>query len=556
MFRFFRYFLVLFLLINVLPILGLLVWEQSVLSQMEAFHQRHGLSIATHSLDTLTSRFLAAQNQTARQVAQSLPSTDAAYRQAHILFPQAHIVWVHPRKGLQGTIPGLSPQAVNAVLQSAPSHIDAHFVVLHPQSHPRLATAFVLPVHHPVFRGLLVVNPVELSQLQPPGPFKVTWYAGLSVKGAQRMGTQVDPFMPSPPSDPVRPRGPLPALSIQSVTYQLRNASTPDVVATLIVQEMRPPFIQAERQKSLVLGLVILVSGALFSLLAARYLKHNVIAPMLRLSVATTMVQKGILTAQVDVGQVKQADMLATLHNFNQMVQQIAEKEDLRRNVVANLTHDLKTPLIAQSRTLGILAEELESAQTPQLALLARSLESNNANLLHMVTLLLETYQLEAGNIPMRADFVDLSALLSLCVAQVAPLAHDPQITITTQFASDLPAVWGDADQLRRVFINLLSNAIENNPKGCQITVSTSLSQDKALVHVRDNGVGISEESLPFIFDRYYTGSDTRQIGSGLGLYICKALVEAHHGQITAASQLGAYTEFGVTLPLRPSQEE
>jgi signal transduction histidine kinase len=179
---------------------------------------------------------------------------------------------------------------------------------------------------------------------------------------------------------------------------------------------------------------------------------------------------------------------------------------------------------------------------------------SNNEHLLGMVNQLLETYQFESGQLRLIFQSVHLPDLVAESFSKLLSLATLRCITLDSEFPADFPMITGDAGCLSRVFINLIGNAIENIPKGCHIKVSGRFNAkmpDTIEIHVRDNGQGLSQQIVHTLFDRYAAGTgDTRKLGSGLGLYICKMFIEAHGGHIEADSIPGSHTDFIIRLPI------
>jgi signal transduction histidine kinase len=286
--------------------------------------------------------------------------------------------------------------------------------------------------------------------------------------------------------------------------------------------------------------------------------REKFILPIERLSSISQKVAYGDLTVRAETDQPSH-EIRGTMQNFNRMVEMLQEKEELRRNFIANLTHDFRTPLIAQERALELLMEEFSQSDLKELAPLSNGLLENNRHLLKMVNQLLEMYKYEAGQIEINREPVDLPHLVQQCLDQLEPLARKQNITLEAQFDPALTRQPLDKDALKRVLVNLLGNAVENIPKGSRIVVKVtplppnpgdSSEDGGAEIQVQDNGQGIPPEVLHRIFDRYYSGNDKRRkIGSGLGLYISKLLIEAHEGTLTVESEVGAYTTFRIQLP-------
>lgn len=228
---------------------------------------------------------------------------------------------------------------------------------------------------------------------------------------------------------------------------------------------------------------------------------------------------------------------------------QLQESEKLRSTFISALTHDLRTPLVAQKRALELF-QGYSGSLPPRLSGLSDRLLKSNDGLLEMVNLLLETYQFEAGkNQPLLED-TNLYVLTADCFSEVASLAEVKQIKLENNIAQTLPSVLCDAQQLRRVWMNLLGNALENIPDGSLIQFSAQEIKNGFEICIEDNGPGIPPEALPHLFKRYYTGDKTRKkIGSGLGLYICHMIMELHDGSIHVESILGQGTRFTLNLP-------
>ncbi len=243
-------------------------------------------------------------------------------------------------------------------------------------------------------------------------------------------------------------------------------------------------------------------------------------------------------TAELEQANLKLSETLA----------QLQESEKLRTAFVSALTHDLRTPLVAQQRALEILQSNHDKLPE-KLAVLVQRLEGSNTGLLEMVNLLLETYQYEAGQINLLWSEVDLVNLVQDCFESVSTLAEVKQIKLINDLPQTLPTVAGDAYHLKRVVMNLLGNALENIGPGSSIMIKAQEAQDEVQLLVQDNGPGIDPEMLPHLFKRYYIGDQTRKkIGTGLGLYICKMIMTQHEGTIEADSVLGQGTCFKLTL--------
>ncbi len=233
-------------------------------------------------------------------------------------------------------------------------------------------------------------------------------------------------------------------------------------------------------------------------------------------------------------------------------ISQRKEMDRLRDDFVSTLTHDLRTPLLAAIQTLGFLEDgtlgELNEKQTDMIQMMTQ----NNRDLLGLVNVLLEVYKYESGQQRLVMDTVNLHELIQNIGKELQALALQKKQTLTIHVSSDTPMVRGDKQELRRVFINLIGNAIHHTPGGGQIEIFKSEPADAAnlVLNVKDTGRGIPAQDIPKLFQRFSQGtSKVRSSGTGLGLYLSRQIIEAHHGKIWVNSTEGKGTCFSVSLP-------
>lgn len=222
-----------------------------------------------------------------------------------------------------------------------------------------------------------------------------------------------------------------------------------------------------------------------------------------------------------------------------------------QRFFFTGLIHDLRSPLLAQKQALELLSRRPESLSRESAALL-NSLISSNQTTLQLVNLVLETQQLESGELILRREPIKLHELIARSQSAFEVMAKAKGISIVDCLADDVPVVSGDKAHLQRVFDNFLSNAIIHLTPNKTIKIHAERQEEMLLVIIQDDGDGIPPELLKTLFDRY-TGDDrlTRHPVSGLGLFICKTLIEMHGGTVNVISEPGAGTRFSFTLPLK-----
>lgn len=246
---------------------------------------------------------------------------------------------------------------------------------------------------------------------------------------------------------------------------------------------------------------------------------------------------------------------------FRDITKQILQQRDAQRlqvlehheDFIATLTHDLKNPLIGADRLIDLFLEgamgSLEENQIQGLKLLQES----NRDMLELIKNLLEVYRYDAGATPLNLSIVNVRELVTACLESISFLASLSKVTLSSRFENGDHNIVGDRIALQRVILNLLSNAIKFSVEGAKVIVSAGLRGDCYCLEVKDFGAGIQQDDLLKIFQRYAQGRQGRTIlsGSGLGLYLCRRLVEAHGGVINCTSVEGQGTTFVVSLPAK-----
>ena len=244
---------------------------------------------------------------------------------------------------------------------------------------------------------------------------------------------------------------------------------------------------------------------------------------------------------------------------FNEMISRVKSSQQSQRDFVANVSHELKTPLTSiQGFAQAILDG---TADTPEERRQAAEVIYTEAGRMHrMVLNLLDLARLEAGTADLKMAPLNVRALLNAIAEKFAPLAQKAGVTLRLDMPPGLPALVGDGDRLAQVFTNLVDNALKFTPSGGQVTLraaSRANAGGEMVFEVQDTGPGIPPEALSRIFDRFYqvdlSRSGGKKHGAGLGLSIVQEIVQAHGGRISVRSQLGQGTTFVLNLPLSQS---
>jgi len=284
------------------------------------------------------------------------------------------------------------------------------------------------------------------------------------------------------------------------------------------------------------------------ALLIGVLLARTISRPVRELTAATQMIAQGELGHQVPVRGRDELGELAT--SFNQMSADLARSTELRRQMTADIAHELRTPL---SLIMGY-TEALSDGKLEGTAETFEILYEEAQHLNRLVDDLRTLSLADAGELSLNRRPVRAQAVLQQVATAYAAQAKANDVSLRVEANGDLADVDVDPDRMAQVLGNLVSNAMRHTPAGGEIVLSAELRRDTVALAVRDTGAGISPEHLPHVFDRFYRGDESRHQEngeSGLGLAIAKSIVEAHGGMISAASTLGVGTT--VTVQLSPS---
>lgn len=227
------------------------------------------------------------------------------------------------------------------------------------------------------------------------------------------------------------------------------------------------------------------------------------------------------------------------------------DMDRLRDDFIATLTHDLRTPLLATIQTLSFFIDgTLGDLQDRQRRLLS-TMKKSNEDILGLVNALLEVYKYESGKLNLCRTKFSLNEFLTQCRQEISPLAEKKDIMLdVTLSRTDGVVINVDKNEIKRVVFNLLGNAITHNASGTMVVVDTKIQGSDIILSVKDNGAGIPKGDIPKMFKRFSQGtSDKRSVGTGLGLYLSRQIVEAHGGKIWLETDKAKGTEFLVLLP-------
>ena len=241
-----------------------------------------------------------------------------------------------------------------------------------------------------------------------------------------------------------------------------------------------------------------------------------------------------------------------------QVIRDETELEAVRRardSVLANISHEFRTPLAAQLASIELLREGLETLPADKRAELVLSLERGTLRLTRLIDNLLESVRIESGQLGLRRQPTALHEVVADAETLVAPLLAQRRQTLAFAVPDDLPLINGDAPRLTQVFVNLLANASKFAPEGSEIRIGAEAGDRSIEVWVDDAGPGVPASGEDSIFDRFRRGSgeEPEAGGLGLGLWIVKSIIDRHGGSISATRTPDASTRFSITLPVEPS---
>lgn len=304
---------------------------------------------------------------------------------------------------------------------------------------------------------------------------------------------------------------------------------------------------------------LMLYSGAIGVLVAAIFafsLSKKLTSPLQKINQAALRMASGDFKCKID--EESDDEIGSLIRTFNYSVDQVEKNieeqkrlEEFRRNLVANVSHELKAPLASIRGYSELILDGL--IDDHQQAKYQRVILDNSIHLGKMVDDLMTLAHLESGKLKLDLEEVTLDGIIQQSVDSVLPKSKEKGIEISASIEPALPAVKADRHRLHEILVNLLDNAVKFSNKGGKICLKVYKEAPGVIVEVMDNGPGIAREELPHIFERFYKADKSRKRtnkGSGLGLSIARQLVELHGGSINVESSPGQGSTFRVILPV------
>lgn len=524
MFKFAKYFFIVFLITAILPLILMFAWNNS---QMEHFHSimmKNGLNNVYNKMEHTIKNNLKAQEGDVLKKMYFMDRDNYGIEKIKSILKDYNV----------------------EITKNTDEESNSPYSYYEMKNN-NLYMVTILP-----YKGsgsLKISQKVDFPQLHPSGPFKVKVYSAnteiyeynspeyinfLKKKDSDIFLRFADKFFKLAPSG-----------SFSKIIEIKNNKNT--VIAKVILSVEARPF--KGKIDNILTGLIILIVGIISSFVIGLIIKRFFIVPIMALSGASSRIKKGDFSCRLKAD--SKIELIRSLYNsFNDMAQNLDTKEKLRESFISNLTHDLRTPLVSQSQSLEFISQKFKEIGLENEYELAESLAKNNEHLLKMVNLILESYSFDSSKLKLKKEPVDLYGLIEDCAEKLRPLLTDKKIEFINNIYKGGTKIDADLFQLTRVFINLFSNSIENTNEGNYIKVGAHFDDKYVAVTIEDNGNGIAPEDLKVIFDKYYSGKSLeRKLGSGFGLSVCKNIIAMHGGEINVESELNKYTKFTIKLP-------
>lgn len=289
------------------------------------------------------------------------------------------------------------------------------------------------------------------------------------------------------------------------------------------------------------------LTAGLVALLIGTVLFQWITRPLRQLQRAARTVAEGQLAARVPV--TSEDELGAVAEAFNQMTSRLDQQQRLRRQMVADIAHELRTPISVMQGTLEAMLDGVLKPKPSEL----RDLYDETRRLARLVEDLRTLSLADANQLSLERVPLNLAALVESTAERMRPLAEARQVSLEVQIEQPMLPAEADGDRLSQVLTNLIDNALRYTSHGKRVIIRATRMDGQACLEVVDEGQGIPAEDLPYVFERFWRGDRSRSRGSGgsgIGLAIVKQLVEMHGGRVAVESQPGKGSTFRVLLPL------
>ena len=296
-----------------------------------------------------------------------------------------------------------------------------------------------------------------------------------------------------------------------------------------------------------------IVLTSIFAVLLGIALSKTIVTPLKELIRAVSQMSKGNFNEQLPVYSDDELGELS--RSFNTMAEEIEKETTIRQQMFADISHELKTPLTVLATKLETSLEHNKPLATEDTA----ALYDEVIRLKSMVGEMQDLSRLEAKQTVLNKTLIDFRSFFSEFLTLIEAEAEDRKIDFQVEIAPSTDNCYADPYRLKQIVLNLVNNGLRYTQENGKVELKVESDEENFIITVTDNGMGISKEDLPYIFQRFYRAEKSRERssgGSGLGLAITKGFIEAHGGTISVESTLGEGSSFKVTLPLYREEDE
>lgn len=306
-------------------------------------------------------------------------------------------------------------------------------------------------------------------------------------------------------------------------------------------------YIQAFTAAFLRMSLMAMALVMLFACIVVYFVTARLLRPISQMNIAARKMADGDFSTKISVNTEDEVAELAV--SFNNMARSVKNLEDMRRDFISNVSHELKTPMTTIGGFIdGMLDHTIEPEQQEKYL---HIVSDEVKRLSRLVNSLLDISRIEAGKMELNPTNFDIAEQIRNIIISFGQQIDEKQIEIDIDFYHDSTWVYADRDAIYRVIYNLLGNALKFTDAGGVIRFTLARKSDQIFVSVYNTGIGIKSEDLSYVFERFYKADKSRGLdrkGTGLGLYIVKSILKLHGEDIWVKSEYGKYCEFGFTL--------